>query len=173
MMRFKNHHFRYPEPFFLAQGVRRYACLRRHPRTHSILCGMVRFKHYHFRYPETTFSGPWCAKICVLGAPPQNPKFPRTTPEPKVVAKCVSNTTILGIQKYLFRPKVCTGMRVWGATPQPIAFFFRPLRFKHYHFRYPEHTFSGPWCAKLCVLGAPPQNPKRFLWPGAFQTPPF
>ena len=104
-VRFKHHHFRYPETPFLARGVQRYACLGRHPKTHSILFGTVRFKHHHFRYPETPFWPVVCKGVRVWGA----------TPEPMAcfLARWVSNTTILAIQKHLFDR--CAKVWVFGA----------------------------------------------------------
>ena len=71
MVRFKHHHFRYPETSFQAQGVQRYACSGCHPRTHSIFFGMVRFNHYHFRYPETLFLAHAVQRYACFGRHPR------------------------------------------------------------------------------------------------------
>ena len=39
------------------------------------------------------------------------------------VALCISNTTIIGIQKQLFSTVGYSGMGVWGATPEPKQHF--------------------------------------------------
>ena len=55
--------------------------------------------------------GPWCSVVWVFGAPPQNPNNFSLCP--------ISNTPIPGIQKHIFRPMICRGMGVSGATPEP------------------------------------------------------
>ena len=112
----KHHHLRYPETPFLGRAVQRYACLGRHPRTHSIFSGMVRFKHHPPGIQKHLFWPVVCKGMRVWGA----------TAEPITyfLALCVSNTTLPGIQKHLFWPVVWKGMGVWGATPEPTQFFW-------------------------------------------------
>ena len=45
--------FRYLNTPFLTHSVQRYACLGRHPRTHTMFFGTVQFKNPHPRYPKT------------------------------------------------------------------------------------------------------------------------
>ena len=68
-------------------------------------------------------------------------------------------------------PIVCRGMSVWGATPEPKQHFL------HYPFQpHPSqvcgNTFSGPWCAGVWVLGAPPLNPNSIFWHCPFHRHP-
>ena len=54
---FKQPDPRYPKTPLLAYGVQWYGCLGRHPRTQTILFGIVQFKHPHPRYPNIIYIG--------------------------------------------------------------------------------------------------------------------
>ena len=60
-----------PTPPLLAHSVQRYACLGRHPRTHTLFFGMVRFKYYHFTYPTTPFQAHRVQRYACLGRHPR------------------------------------------------------------------------------------------------------
>ena len=64
---FRHYHFRYPKTAFQAHSVQRYACLGRHPRTHTTFLWHGAFQTLPFLVSKNTFSGPQCAEVCVFG----------------------------------------------------------------------------------------------------------
>ena len=86
-------------------------------------------------------------------------------------ALCIENTRILGIRRELLWPMVCRGMRVRSATPaNPSIFLHCALR--THPSQVSKNSFSGPWCAEVCVYGAPAQKPPAFFCIAALQTHP-
>ena len=113
---------------------------------------------------ENTFSGPWCAVVWVVGAPPQNPN----TSSGIVHFKDTHSNT----QKHLLWPMVCSGMGGWGATPEPHDYFLAfcisktPTIGIHSHFFWPRvRSGMGGW-------GATPE-PQQFSMPFFISKPPI
>ena len=73
----------------------------------------------------------------------------------------IPNTAILGIQKHLCWPVGCTGMGVWGATPEPLNMFWL-CAFQTPLYRVSKTTFARLWGAQVWVFGAPPENHSIF-----------
>ena len=78
--------------------------------------GMMRFKHPHPRYRNTPFLAHGVQRCGGLGRHP--------TTHTIFLASCVSNASIVGIQKVLYWSMVCKGMGDWRANPQPTQFFW-------------------------------------------------
>ena len=74
----------------------------------------------------------------------------------KVLALCISNTPILGIQKHCRLNISCRGMRVWGATPKPHTFGI--VHFKYTHTRYPEILWVTYLVKRYARLGRQAKN---------------
>ena len=81
----------------------------------SIFLGIVHFKHHHPRYPKTPLQACELLSYGCLGRHPRTKQY--------CLALCISNTTILGIQKHLCWPMWYNDMGVWGATPEPKQYF--------------------------------------------------
>ena len=84
------------------------------PRQHPTFFGIAHFEHPHPRYPKTLFLADLVQRYA---------RSERRANTPHVLALCISNTPIPGIQKHLFWPIVCRGMCVWSATPEPRSEF--------------------------------------------------
>ena len=98
---------------------------------------------------------------------------PGASPEPNqfFLALSCSNTSIIGIEKYLCWPVGYRGMSVWGPTPKPHDILW------HCAVQTPptqgsKNTFAGLWGAMVWGFGAQPQNPNNILWQCGVQLPP-
>ena len=83
---------------------------------HKQFFGIVQSKQPHPRYPKTPLLAYGLQRYGCLGRHPQTQTI--------FLAWCISNTSILGIQKHFRWPKGYRGMGVWGATPKPKQFFW-------------------------------------------------
>ena len=72
----------------------------------------------------------------------------------------ISNTPILGIQKYSFWQIWCRGMRACSATPK-LRIFAR-CAFQTPPYLVSKNTFCGRFSVEVWALGAPRQNPTFF-----------
>ena len=153
MVHVKDTHLRSPNTPFLACGVQWYWCLERHPKTHTVFCGIVHFENTHPRDRKTPSWLAVCSGMGGWGA----------TPEPKryFVALCSSKTPILS-ENTFFWLVVCRA-RVLGVPPQnPHGIFWHCAAAKHPSY-VSKNTFSGLWCAVVWVVGAPSENAHDFF----------
>ena len=146
IVHFKHIHTSFRKTTLLAYLVQRYARLGRHVETPQFLalcisntptlgiqkqccwhvgCGGMcvwgamskshnfchcAFQTHTIQGSKNTVAGVFGAEVRVFGAPRRNPTF---------LPLCISNTSILGIQKHCCWHVGCGGMCVWGATSKP------------------------------------------------------
>ena len=123
---------------------------RRHPRTHLIFSGIVQFKETHSRDPKTPLLAHGVQWYGWLG------RHPRTHII-FLLAFCSSKTPILGMQKHLFWPMVCSGLGGWGATPEPKRYWLALCSSKTLILGMHKHLFCPKVCSGMGGWGATPE----------------
>ena len=99
-------------------------------------------------YPKTLLLAYLVQRYARLGCHANPPYF---------LAFCISNTSILGIQKHQCWHFWCRGMCAWGATPAPHTFW--NSAFQTHPYWVSQNTIAGICGAEVCTFGAPRQNP--------------
>ena len=121
------------------------------------------FQTPHPRHPKTPFLAYRVQRYGCLGR--------RMRTQNHFSALCISNTPILGIQKHFCWPVGYSGMRGWGATPEPKQCFLlscilnTPILGIQKHLCWPMgYSGMGVWAAtpepnqyflELCILNTP------------------
>ena len=118
----------------------------RHSKTHTLF-GIVQLRHHHTRHSKTLQIEYFVHRSVCLGRHPKNTHF---------LALCISNTPILGIQKYCWWHIWCRGMRVWAATPKQHTFWHCAFQTHPYHVS--RNTAGGIFGAEVCPFGEPRQK---------------